>query len=110
MKLIQTITNMVEVAQRNGNSDRANYEIEVFGNKTNLYHYGTLTASIVAGKVTHLYGQSVSDVDSINTFLEANGINGYWFSYRPVNGGFMVSKDGDDPKTLDQFNKDNDLH
>lgn len=58
-----------------------------------LYHYGTLTANVVVNNdgtpvARYVYGESRSDADSVNTFLDYFGIDTQ-YTYRPVNGGFM---------------------
>jgi hypothetical protein len=61
------------------------------GDTAYLYHYGTLTAEVWLAdtpQVLHVYGQSRSDADSVNTFLDYFGIKER-YTYRPVNGGFQ---------------------
>lgn len=66
------------------------YRIDNNEKEINLYHYETLTCTIDKAKkeVTYIYGRSVTDADSIGTFLKVNGIDGYTLGYKPVNGGF----------------------
>lgn len=112
MKTIKTIVTLNERATRKGTAKIntrqrdyytgwvggmiEKYRIETENDTSKLYHYGTLTATIDTNKkdVLYLYGESVSDSDSIGTFLESNGIDGYQFGYKPVNGGFYIIKDG----------------
>ena len=45
------------------------YRVTYEGGQWSLYHYETLTATVVNGASTVVYGESRSDVDSIETFL-----------------------------------------
>lgn len=45
------------------------YRVVAEGGKWELYHYETLTATVVNGIGKIIWGQSRSDVDSIDTFL-----------------------------------------
>lgn len=61
------------------------------GDTVQLYHYGTLTAEVwIASEpaLIHAYGESRSDADSVNTFLDYFRI-GKRYTYKPVNGGFQ---------------------
>lgn len=64
------------------------------GDVVNLFHYETHTAEVwVASDAVemHVYGESRSDADSINTFFEYFGI-AKRYTFRPVNGGFQEVK------------------
>lgn len=61
------------------------------GDTVQLYHYGTLTAEVwIASEpvLIYTYGESKSDADSVNTFLNHFRIDTR-YTYKPVNGGFM---------------------
>lgn len=45
------------------------YRVVTEGDKWELYHYETLTATVAGGVGKVVYGESRSDVDSIDTFL-----------------------------------------
>lgn len=45
------------------------YRVTTEDGKWYLYHYETLTATVAEGVATIVYGESRSDVDSIQTFL-----------------------------------------
>lgn len=45
------------------------YRVTTEGGKWYLYHYETLTATVANGVGKVVYGESRSDLDSINTFL-----------------------------------------
>lgn len=62
-------------------------------NKTvSLFHYGTLIARVdlKSMRLVDIYGESRSDVDSINTFLTEFGFENFSFGFKPVNGGFYL--------------------
>ena len=65
-----------------------------------LYHYGTLTATVSFGVETVEYGESRSDVDSIQTFIEE--LTGFTpeLHYYPSKDLFTVVKNG---KVVKQF-------
>lgn len=65
-----------------------------------LYHYGTLTATVTEGVGNVVYGESRSDVDSIQTFLSE--LTGYTpeLHFYPSKDLFTVVQDG---KVVDQF-------
>ena len=106
-KRIKTIETLVERAQRRGTAVQSKriedgmytysmvtkevYRVEITEERAQLFHYGTLTAEIdlLANKVVKVYGQSLSDADSVATFLNIFGFN-VDFGYRPVNGGFYL--------------------
>lgn len=112
MKFIKTIETLNERAKRKGIATlnrtqpdgyitysmikREVYKIEHENNTARLFHYGTLTAEIntITKEVKTLYGRSTSDADSVGTFLKVNGIEGYIFGYKPVNGGFYTLYNG----------------
>lgn len=59
-----------------------------------LYHYGTLTATITDGVGKVVYGESRSDVDSIQTFISE--LTGYTpeLHFYPSKDLFTVVQDG----------------
>jgi len=59
-----------------------------------LYHYGTLTATVTDGVGTVVYGESRSDVDSIQTFISE--LTGYTpeLHFYPSKDLFTVVRDG----------------
>ena len=65
-----------------------------------LYHYGTLTATVTDGVGNVVYGESRSDVDSIQTFLTE--LAGYTpeLHFYPSKDVFTVVQDG---KLVKQF-------
>lgn len=111
MKTIKTVQKLVERAQRNGGAVLNREGVEVYRidhttkDRASLYHYETLTCEIDLDnrEITYLYGESVSDSDSIGTFLECFGLS-VWFGYRPVNGGFYASIAGQE-FFLDDFSE-----
>ena len=80
----KTILKLIERASRKGEAKAYSYR-DYYGNpehvekyrvvasvvsyKWYLYHYGTLTATVTDGVGKVVYGQSRSDLDSIETFL-----------------------------------------
>lgn len=107
MKKIKIITDLAERAEKKGvavkrarQRDRWNvgdlvevYRVENDGQTVSLYHYGTLTASIEleSMRLVAIYGESRSDADSVSTFLMWLGFEDFYFSYKPVNGGFYFT-------------------
>jgi len=76
------------------------YRVVTEGNKWELYHYETLTATVTNGVGKVVYGESRSDVDSIETFLiELTGQVPELHFY-PSRGVFQVV-DGD--KVMQEF-------
>jgi len=79
----KTILSLIERASRKGVAKAYSYRGE-YGEKQHvekyrvisdegrwlLYHYGTLTATVTDGVGTVVYGESRSDVDSIQTFIK----------------------------------------
>ena len=78
----KTVLTLIERAERNGVAKAYSYRgeygekqhVEKYrvtceGNNWKLYHYETLTATVTDGVGTVVYGESKSDVDSIETFL-----------------------------------------
>lgn len=127
MKIIKTVEKLVERAERKGVATlnkkvndgyytcspvtKEVYRVEKDGNIFTLYHYGTKTCQVDTAKneILHIYGESVSDADSIFTFLHYFGIV-LTFGYKPVNGGFYASVNGkqifiDDFDRLENFTK-----
>ena len=77
----------VAILNRNG---RLVYAVEINhrDNIARLYHYGTRTIDydIRQGIILGWYGESVSDRDSMNTFLDCLGDEENYFRYGPVMG------------------------
>ena len=109
----KTVLTLIERASRKGMAKAYSYtgwrgekqHIERYrvvneGNKWSLYHYGTLTATVNAriGKV--VYGESRSDVDSIETFLTELAGKAPEMHYYPSKGIFTVVSDG---RAVQQF-------
>ncbi len=94
----KTLERLIERAERNGEAIlngrmweyrqyselQEKYAIEIDGNELRLRHWGTETLHINTKKQTILswYGESKSDVDSMNYVLGRYGIEGN-FRYRP---------------------------
>lgn len=111
MKIIKTVEKLVERAEIKGVATlnkKVNegyysyspvttevYRVEKEGTIFTLYHYGTETCQVdtATKEILHIYGESVSDADSIFTFLHYFGIV-LTFGYKPVNGGFYASVNG----------------
>lgn len=108
MKIIKTVEKLIERAERKGVATlnkkvndgyytysmitKEVYRVEKEGNIFTLYHYGTKTCQVDTAKneILHIYGESISDADSIFTFLHYFDIV-LTFGYKPVNGGFYAS-------------------
>ena len=111
MKIIKTVEKLIERAERKGvatlnktfrenyynfyNGKQEVYRVEKDGAIFTLYHYGTETCQVdtATKEILHIYGESVSDADSIFTFLHYFGIV-LTFGYKPVNGGFYAGVNG----------------
>lgn len=111
MKIIKTVEKLIERAERKGIATlnkKMNdgyymysmvttevYRVEKEGTIFTLYHYGTETCQVdtETKEILHVYGESVSDADSIFTFLHYFDIV-LTFGYKPVNGGFYTSVNG----------------
>lgn len=78
----KTILTLIERAERKGVAKAYSYtgwygekqHVEKYrvtceGNSWKLYHYETLTATVTDGTSEVVYGESRSDVDSIQTFI-----------------------------------------
>lgn len=52
------------------------YSVEVDGQRVTLKHWGTTTLIINGSNIEYWYGQSKSDVDSMNTMLRLLDIDG----------------------------------
>lgn len=76
------------------------YRVTCEGTSYKLYHYGTLTATVTEGIGKVVYGESRSDVDSIQTFISE--LSGYTpeLHFYPSKDLFTVVHDG---KVVDQF-------
>jgi len=76
------------------------YRVTTEGGKWYLYHYETLTATVTNGVGKVVYGESRSDLDSINTFLTELTGHAPEMHYYPSRGVFQVV-DGD--KVMQEF-------
>jgi len=76
------------------------YRVENQGGKWYLYHYETLTATVTNGVGKVVYGESRSDIDSIQTFISE--LTGYTpeLHFYPSKDVFTVVQDG---KLVKQF-------
>ena len=76
------------------------YRVVNEGNQWSLYHYDTLTATVTDGVGKVIYGESRSDVDSIDTFISE--LAGYTpeLHFYPSRDLFQVVQNG---KVVDQF-------
>lgn len=108
MKIIKTVEKLIERAERKGvatlnktfrencynfyNGKQEVYRVEKDNNIFTLYHYETKTCQIdtATKEILYIYGESLSDSDSIFTFLHYFDIV-LTFGYKPVNGGFYAS-------------------
>lgn len=111
MKIIKTVEKLIERAERKGvatlnktfrencynfyNGKQEVYRVEKDGAIFTLYHYETETCQVdtATKEILYIYGESVSDADSIFTFLHYFGIV-LTFGYKPVNGGFYAGVNG----------------
>ena len=111
MTIIKTVEKLIERAERKGvatlnktfrencynfyNGKQEVYRVEKDGAIFTLYHYETETCQVdtATKEILHVYGESVSDADSIFTFLHYFGIV-LTFGYKPVNGGFYAGVNG----------------
>ena len=55
-------------------------------------HWGTETAILKAGKLVDVYGESKSDADSVQQFLNTFASGDYETHFYPVNGGFVCEE------------------
>ena len=76
------------------------YRVVNEDNQWALYHYGTLTATVTDGVGKVVYGESRSDVDSIQAFISE--LAGYTpeLHFYPSRDLFQVVQNG---KVVDQF-------
>lgn len=99
---LKNIESLIERASRNQTAKQGAYNAQYFKTKDNqvifrLFHYGTLTLETRETKhdcwIENLYGESVSDVNSIEYALElVTGLkNRLVISFNPVNGGFYAT-------------------
>lgn len=109
----KTILTLIERASRKGIAKAYSYSdyygepqhIEKYrvvneGNMWSLYHYETLTVTVMNGAGKVVYGESRSDVDSIETFLtELTGESPEMHFY-PSKDVFQVVRNG---KVVQQF-------
>lgn len=88
MKYIKTIVTLIERAEKKGTAKIntrekdwytgwtgdiiEKYRVDIKEGKAILYHYGTHTATVntVDNELEYYYGESVSDRDSLNTFVD----------------------------------------
>lgn len=108
-KVIKTIVDLVQKAQERedgfaeingrmtywggGKGDlRQKYAVQINGTLVTLVHWGTVTLQLdlATNELVHWYGESNSDRDSMNTLCHFLGLP-YRFSYKPVNGGFVLN-------------------
>lgn len=109
MKYIKTIENLYNKALKNGQATingrmslgwgkvgelEPKYEIYINETHVFLYHWGTLTLRYFKpwNEITHYYGQSNSDRDSINTLLYLLG-NDERMRYFPSKDLFISQSD-----------------
>lgn len=114
MKIIKTVDNLIERAERNGASQASRNGVQVYATEANnmrggmfrLFHYGTETVTLKHADshavLIGVYGESVSDADSINTVMHYYGIP-VRFGFRPVNGGFYGMLNDGATVYLDSF-------
>lgn len=103
----KTVLTLIERASRKGVAKAYSYtgyygekqHIEKYrvvnnGGKWDLYHYDTLTATVTNGVSKVVYGESRSDVDSIETFISE--LTGYTpeLHFYPSKDVFTVVHDG----------------
>ena len=87
------------------------YRVESDAGIVKLYHYGTLTCVVNRNtlSVEYVYGESISDANSIYTFINYYLNLEPRIGYRPVNGGLYiqtpetVTRGGDIDTWLDVF-------
>lgn len=104
----KTVLTLIERASRKGVAKAYSYtgeygekqHIEKYrvvneGNKWSLYHYETLTATVNDGVGNVEYGESRSDVDSIETFLTELAGEAPEMHYHPSKDVFTVVSDGE---------------
>ncbi len=91
MKMIKTITKMMDIAKRRGYASLKRFGNDVYyisydKHYVRLYHYGTLTLkfSIMENRIVSYYGESASDRDSMNTALYALGYEEEFFRFSRV--------------------------
>lgn len=114
MKIIKTVDTLIERAERNGESHASRNGVQVYATEANnmrggmfrLFHYGTETV-ILKHTDSHavlvgVYGESVSDAESLNTVMNYYGIP-VQFGFRPVNGGFYGMLNDGTTVYLDSF-------
>ena len=70
------------------------YRVVNDGNEWSLYHYDTLTATVKNGIGKVIWGQSRSDLDSIQTFLVELTGKAPEMHYYPSKDAFQVLEDG----------------
>jgi len=76
------------------------YRVTCDGTSYKLYHYETLTATVTDGVGSVVYGESPSDVNSIETFISELTGNTPEMHYYPSKYLFTVVKGG---KVVKQF-------
>lgn len=70
------------------------YRVVTEGDKWELYHYETLTATVTGGVGKVVYGESRSDLDSIDTFLTELTGQAPELHFYPSRGVFQVVDGG----------------
>ena len=109
----KTIVTLIERASRKGTARAYSYT-GYYGEKQHiekyrvvsdegrwlLYHYGTLTATVTDGIGKVVYGESRSDVDSIQTFLMELTRQAPELHFYPSRDVFQVVRAG---KVVDEF-------
>lgn len=108
MKTIKTVLTLKERAERKGVARTNRDGVEIYrvrnnGKTASLWHYDTRTVrlDLESNTILEIYGESVSDADSVGTFLNAYGFN-IFFGFRSVNGGFYAMV-GDETFFVDEL-------
>ena len=108
MRIMDTL---IERASRKGVARIKNYEggygcekyrVENSGDTWKLYHYETLTCTVEKGRVTYIYGESVSDRDSIEDFAYKLSSDHLDLHYYPSTGKFVNIVDNE-PILISQY-------
>jgi len=110
----KTVLTLIERASRKGVAKVNAYYVDWYGDKRktekyrveykngqwSLYHYETLTATVAGGVGKVVYGESRSDVDSINTFLTELTGQAPELHFYPSKDIFQVVENG---KVIQEF-------
>lgn len=118
MRTIKSVEMLTERAQRKGvatlnrnGSEVYRVEIDADTGWKRLFHYGTLTAELDEyNTFQHVFGMSVSDADSIETFLNYFNVTKLFMGYKPVNGGFYIGNYDNEHLYLADSNREELLH